>query len=170
MVPLPPSRPPQSALDSLAPANNVPLPPRRPPELNEAQAKPAAAPAINSEQINTGESNILDEIGGFLSNLFAGSMGGQEQAPGGYVWDSMQGWVPGQAQAAPAAPKAPAPTPAPAPEAAPQNEPLPGAMGQSPRTVVPSMEFPKEGATPPPAQNMFSKQPTVGPNPSQFER
>jgi hypothetical protein len=160
----------------MSPGNAVPLPPRRPPELNSAQAKPAA-PAINSAQINTGETNILDEIGGFLSDLFAGSMGGQAQAPGGYVWDSLQGWVPGQAQAAPAAvaapaaptaptaPKAPEPWHAPmagapaysGPAIEPQNEPLPNSMGQLPRTVVPSMEFNKGGPTTPPGNGVFSK-------------
>jgi hypothetical protein len=126
----------------------------------------------------------LDEIGGFLSNLFSGSMGGQAQAPGGYVWDSLQGWVPGQAQAAapaapsaPEAPKAPEPWHAPmsgappysGPEIVPPNEPLEGGMGQNPRTVIPSMEFQKKGAAPPPP-NMFQRRESVGPNPNQFEQ
>jgi len=78
----------------------------------EASVAPApqtqAAPAINSQQINTGESNILDEIGGFLGNLFGGAFGQATQYPG-YKWDSLNGWIPDQAAKAAPAPAQPKP-------------------------------------------------------------
>lgn len=59
-------------------------------------AQTQAAPALNSQQINPTESDILTEIGGFLGNLFSGAFGQDTQYPG-YKWDALEGWVPDQA-------------------------------------------------------------------------
>lgn len=108
-VPLPPRRPPGTGFD-WAGATQAPYSPEMQGMMDKPQGafaqQPAAPmpmpapapapaarpqPAMNSEQIDMGNGDFLDQIGGLLSSLFA-----QNQAPAGMKWDSMQGWVPDQ--------------------------------------------------------------------------